>query len=322
MGISSVNEFAGDRSCNFSIQGGRTRTISLDVTTDTQVLDPGDVLMELGFYYGMPYRFPLTTAAVSQDLGCFLQGANVDTEESGYEHRVTLQFGPYDASIEGGATGPLVNQWIVSPFDAPPTIRWSSASEDFSCTHDRDGKPILNKAGDPFDPPIQIPISTPVANVTRVLKAFDPAFITYFKDAVNDAEWLGWAAESVLCQEITADKYHDADWGWLWTVNYQFAFRPSVLSDDGLGTVIQPGWAVRVLNAGLRQRKLVDAEHLIYEKRQIIIDGTPVGSPEQLDEDGEYAPNADPIFLTFNVRRTASFDLLGLPDDLFSASTP
>jgi hypothetical protein len=322
MGIVAINELAADRSAAFSISGGRTHSVTLDVETDDQTMAPAAIIMELGLYPSMPYRFPLTTASTFQDLGSFLQSVKVDTVESGFEHRVTLEFSPYDASIDGAAQGPQVDNWIMAPFLAPPTVRWSSASEDFYVTHDRDGKPILNKAGDPFEPAIQIPISTPVANITRVLKSFDPGWISYFKDSVNDAEWLGQTAESVLCQEITADKFYDADWGHLWTVNYQFAFRPSVVSDDGLDTLIQPGWAVQVLNAGLRQRKLVDAEHLVYAKRQIKIEGAPVNSPEKLDAEGAYDPNGEPIFLTFNVRRKVDFSLLNLPLDLFSASTP
>jgi len=320
MGIIGINELAADRSANWSVSGGRNYTVTLDVTTDDQTIGPQAVLLWLELSPGTHYRFPLTTSASEQDLGAFLQSVKVDTIESGFEHRVTLEFGPYNSQIDGSATGPLVSQWILSPFEAPPTVRWSSSSEDFACTHDRDGKPILNKAGDPFDPPIQIPISTPIANVTRVLKAFDPAFITVFKDSVNETEWLGWAPESVLCQEITADKYYDADWGYLWNVSYQFSFRPSAVDMTSHGIVIDPGWAVQVLNAGLRQKKLKDAEHMIYEKRQIMIDGSPISSPENLDENGKY-PADEPVYLSFSVRRTAEFALLGLPFDLFSAST-
>jgi hypothetical protein len=320
MGIVSISELSADREAAWSIRGGRTYTVDLDVTTDDDAIGPRAVILgvcsTLSLYPASPYRFPLTTTATETDPASFLQSARCRTNEEGLQHTVTLEFGPFDASIEGAAVGASVNVWVMSPFEQRPAVKWGSRSEDFAVTHDRDGEPILNTVGDPFDPPIQVPVSTPVAVVTRVLKSFDPDWIAVFKDAVNDDTWLGFPAESVLCQDITAEPFYDADWGWLWTVTMEFAFRPSRVDMTAHGIVIDPGWAVQVLNAGLRAKLPGGGVG------QVLIDNAPISSPVALKADGTYDSTADPYYLSFNVRRTADFDLLDLPSDLFTVSTP
>lgn len=316
MGILSIKEYAGERGANWSVQSGRTYRITLDVLTDDELIGPRAIQLALGLSPSSTYRFPITTTKTEEDLGSYLQGVEVQTLEGGLQHKVLLSFAPYDFKVDGGADNPQAASWIMAPFAAPPTLRWGSSSEDFAVTHDRDGVAILNTVGDPFDPPIQLPVSIPVLTVSRVLKSFDPTWITYFKDSVNGAEWLGWPLESVLCQEITADRFYDADWGWLWRQETQFAFRPSLVVEGATETTVDPGWAVQILNAGMRA-KLPGGE-----VGAVRIDGQPISKPVPLSADGRYLPAEDPHYLSFNVRRTADFSLLDLPDDLFTASTP
>jgi len=317
MSIISIAETKTGREASWSVSGGRTYGVELYVQTDDVDTGPRAVILALGLTPASTYRFPLTRPATETDLGAFLQSASVgDVDEDGLGYKVKLAYGPFDAATEGGASGAQVNNWIMAPFNAPPTLRWSSEDEEIAITHDRDGKPILNKAGDPFDPPLSVPFSTPIATVTRVEKSFDSAWITYFKNSVNASTWLGWPTESVQVKDITADRVYDPDWGWLWTVTYTFAFRPSIIADDLDETVIQAGWSVQVLNAGLRE--LVSGS-----KRPIIFDGAPTSSPVPLKLDGsKAAPDDDPVFLTFPVLRKTDFSLLNMPANLFSASTP
>lgn len=316
MGIISVKETKTGRGAAWSVQGGRTYEVELYVQTDDADIGPRGVILGLGLAPAALYRFPITTTATEVDPAAFLQSVTVgDFDEDGLGCKVKLSYAPYDAKTEGGATGAAADSWIVSPFSAPPTLRWASEDEDLAVTHDRAGEPILNKAGDPFDPPLVVPFSTPVATVTRVEKSFDPEWITYFKNSVNSAEWLGWPAESVMVKDITGDRVYDPDWGWLWNVSYTFAFRPKLIAADD-ETVIQAGWSPQVLNAGLRELK--DGQ-----KKPIEFDGAPSSSPVPLKNDGSRAsPTDDPVFLVFDVFRSSDFDLLNMPTNLFTASTP
>jgi len=226
-----------------------------------------------------------------------------------------MSYGPADPTNEGfDPSQALHANWVAYPWSAPPTVKWSSYTEEISCLKDRNGDPIRNKAGDPISPPPTRPISTPVAVVTRIEKSFNPLYITLYKDTVNEFEWQGYPAESVLCKEIVGDRVVDPEWGVLWTVSYTFAFRPPVKASND--EVIVAGWDTQVLNAGY------------YYKRpdgwqsRIVVDGVPASEPVPLDNDGAVlAPAADPVYLAFKTFLTADFDDFNFASDLLTAST-
>lgn len=306
-----------------SVSGGRNYSVELLAEVDSLVTGPIAIRNQLaawGFTAGSTYRWPLTGTIAEQDLGSFLQQIEVEpSTDDGLQYRVTLGYSPIDPTKDGvDPSDPTsVNNWIVSPWSATPTLTWTSEDSEFAVTHDRDGEPILNKAGDPFDPPLTVPITTPIAVVSRIEKSFNDDWVNLYKNRVNHAAWLGWSAESVLIKDITGERTLDPDWGVLWRVTYTFAFRPSVVvSTSGGDVVVYPGWAEQVLNSGLRE--LVSGE-----LKPINLDGAPVSTPVPLKDDGTRAgPDDDPIFLTFNTRLKADFGGLNLPSDLFSASTP
>lgn len=293
------------------------RTYSAVLRCDVESVADGpiavrDYLANFGLVAGATWRWPLSGAATEIDLASFLQGVDISHDaDDGLSYRVVLDYKPIDPAEFGAGGGGLVN-WIMAPWTAPPVLKWSSADMDWAITHDREGKPILNSADDPFDPPIVTQLTIPVATITRVEKAFDPDWILVFRNRVNKDPWLGWPAESVLCQDLTGDRIFDPDWGWLWTTTYTLAFKPSRTADNG--AVMDAGWDAYVLNAGLRERKNGTL-------RPIMLGNAPASSPLPLDDDGEYDPNVA-IYRRFKIHRTANFDDFNFPTNLFSASTP
>jgi len=263
---------------------------------------------------GATWRWPLGGTATETDFGSFLQGVDIQhLTDDGLSYRVVLDYKPIDPTQMGATPGASLSGWILTPWDAPPTLKWSSEEEEWAITHDREGTPIRNKAGDFYDPGLLSSITIPIATVSRVEKSFDPDWILVYKDRVNNASWLGWPAESVLCRDITGDRVYDADWGWLWNVTYVFAFKPEVKAPDD--TVIQAGFDAHVLNAGLRELKS-------GKLRPIIIGNAPASSPLPLKTDGSYDPLGTPNYLRFKVKRTVDFGDFNMPANLFSASTP
>jgi len=277
-----------------------------------------DWLAAAGFTAGAYYRWPLGSPT-EVDYASYLQRVRIaPAAATGLVYGVTLEYRPVDVVNNGPAQGSQINNWIMAPTLAPPTLKWSSEDVEFACTHDRDGKPILNKAGDPFDPPITIFLATPVATISRVEATFNPAWITIYKETVNDGAWMGFPSESVLCKDITADQFHSPDHGYLFTVNYKFAFRPSVLGSDG-ETVIRAGWDAQVLNAGKRELRL--RPPLVEPTRvPIFIDDAPVSDPVPLDDNGQYDPEGEPNYLRFAIHPKKDFSFFNFPANLFSAT--
>src|SRR5690349_13198985 len=109
MGIVSIQELTADRDTVYSIKDGRTYEVTLDITTDDQAYGHKAIILDVGLSPGIPYRFPLTTTATETDFASFLQSIKLSTIEEGLQHRMTLSFAPYDATIDGPATGPLVD---------------------------------------------------------------------------------------------------------------------------------------------------------------------------------------------------------------------
>lgn len=294
---------------------GREYTVELIAEVSSLSTGPKairDWLAAQGFTAGSYYRYPLGSPT-EIDYASYLQRVSIaHSSAGGLQYRVTLEYRPVDIAGDGPAQGGGVTNWIMAPTLAPPTLRWASEDVEFACTHDRAGEPILNAAGDPFDPPITIFLPTPIANVARTEAAFKPIWITTYKGTVNHAAWMGFPAESVLCKDITADRVHDPDHGYLWTVNYTFAFRPSVLGSDD-ETVIIAGWDTQVLNAGKREK-------VSGVREVIIINGAPVSDPVPLQLDGTYDPDGDPKYLRFAVYPKKDFSYFNFPPNLFDSA--
>lgn len=296
------------------------RSYSVELIAEVTDLSTGPVairdwLAAAGFTAGAHYQYPLGTPT-EQDYGSYLQGLQITPNSAcGRQYKVVLEYKSIDLINDGPANGTQVNNWVMSPTSAPPSLRWASEDVEFALTHDREGKPILNAAGDPYDPPLVEPLPTPVAYVSRVEPTFKKSWITLFKNTTNAAPWMGFPAESVLCRDITADRTYSPDHGKLWTVNYTFAFRPVVLATDD-ETVLVAGWDIQVLNAGKRELKL--RPPLTTPIRvPIYLEGSPTPDPVPLQLDGSYDPEGEPVYLRFAVKHARDFSFFNMPADLF-----
>lgn len=314
--VDIISEHDG-KTGEWSLDGGFRLTVQAYVMTDDPKTGPETFLRALGLNVGDTYRYPLTGTPTETNATLFLQSINIlGIDEDGRCARLGALFSRNDPSKDD--RGPVDEDGNRDPFAAPPKLRWASDVEEFAHTHDKDGTPILNTAGDPPSEPIITPVSVPTAIVSRMVREFDTAWIDSFRGRINATEWLGWPAGSVMCKEITADREWLPDvQGYGWAVEYQFAFKPPIVVDDGGDDVlIYPGWSAQVRNAGLREK----VSGVI---KQILVDDAPVSSPVGLKLDGTKAgPSDDPVYLTFDVHPEAEFADLDLPSDLFTVGTP
>jgi hypothetical protein len=179
------------------------------------------------------------------------------------------------------------------PTQQPPEFSWTGIQFERPVDFDRDGKAIVNKAGDVFQTPVMRDDSRPMLQVVRNQLTFNPSLAWRLRDVVNSSEFLGAPAGKVKSSYPTASRRWSNEYGFYWVVTYQFTFD----SD---------GFSKKLLNQGLREK----AED---ELKNIVVQGVPITEPVLLTEDGEQAePDAPPVVLEFEVYNETDFSVFNL----------
>jgi hypothetical protein len=277
---------------------------------------PLAALQATGLAYDATYRYPLTGTPTETDASCFLQSIDVTQEEDGNQYKATIVFAPYDVQQD---KGPTDENGKPDPFAARPSVNVQSETEEIAAMYSRNGNSVQNTAGDPL-PGLTLPVNLSTFSIKRTERHFPRTLIDAMPNRLNDDEWLGFPAESVLCRKITANDVYNHDIrSVVWECTYEFAYKSSVTFDDGGDEYeIIPGHAAIVLNAGLRYK-----DPTTQKRKQIIVDNAPVSEPVPLKEDGTVAdPDDEPHYLAFDIYPLADFSVFGFPPDTFSAGTP
>jgi hypothetical protein len=168
--------------------------------------------------------------------------------------------------------------------------------------YDRDGNPIINTAGEPFDPPLEVDRKLPVVEV-RVNMASVPAWILGYREAINSTAWsidgLVVLAKCAMMDGIEVSELQVENNVAYREISYRAVIAPTAL-----------GWQPRLLNAGYSEligtapnQKLVP----------IVIDGTTPSHPVPLDAYGRRIQKPTPenvVWLTFNVYSELDFNAL------------
>lgn len=301
----------------WSLSGGRTYTCTLRVETDDPATGGKAVIDALNLFDAMAYRWPLTAETPTEsDARCLL--ADVDAEPTSGDRkqwRATLRFESRTWDGRQEAIGP---DGRLDPFAVPPALRSYGEDEEFGLAYARDGAPILNSAGEPFEqvPTIALPVVT--YEVSRLERTFDADLIAAIQGRVNASAWLGFPAESVLCRAINSERTWSADaGGWAWATTYKFAIKRSLVSLEASGIKIRPGWRLQVLDCGFRE--LVGGELVAIMDKS----NAPVAAPVNLNGSGARLPaSGTPVYKEFDIYPTADFSALDMPEDLFTAGSP
>ena len=85
---------------------------------------------------------------------------------------------------------PPVVDGIDNPLDQPALIEWGSLGTIEAVENDADGKPIINTAGQPFDPAATNQINDLVLRITRNEPSFDVALAVQYYNVVNSDFFL------------------------------------------------------------------------------------------------------------------------------------
>lgn len=191
-------------------------------------------------------------------------------EAAGETYKGEITFGTDDELPDDGSGGD------GSDFDELPN-EYSFTAEpsfvDVPFVRDvRTGQPIVNSAGQPFNPPLMRQELLLSLTVSYKQHTAPPIALS---GTVNQAPFLGAPAGTVLLESVSGSK---GETDKKWSVSRKYTFKPS-------------GWATYVLDTGTMERTanglraILDAEsHAVQE-------------PVKLDGNGHAAPNSAGVLL-------------------------
>ena len=152
-------------------------------------------------------------------------------------------------------------------------ISWRSEQRSKVITKDRSGNPVINTAGDPFDPPPEMPWDTLVFHF-RLNSAVPPFWVDEYLNSVNDA------AINILGRPIPAGyaKFQNPSGGDQEQENGVFYYPV----EWDISVDVQT-WQLEILNAGMRHKPTAEAEPVAC----VDADKKEVTAPWPLDEAGK-----------------------------------
>lgn len=303
MAVLSVNEDSPPTS-SVNLQGERTYTRTFRVETTSPETGPRAVIAALGVAKGTTYAYGLEA-----DPGAVCLSIDVSpSSDDGCSWQATVQYGPWPAS------GPVAE----NPLLQPPDISFSHREFEVPVERDRLGNPIVNSAGDMFNPTATRDDSRLLISIARNEATAPLALMAAIRNTVNQSEvvipGIGTFAPRTLkaiAPQATLSWHPDVPGFAYWKVTYQFEVNTDeVFASDGT-TLIAQGWDTVLLDVGFRY---LEEDDEVFTRKLVMVDGEPAQDPVPLDGEGQVLdPNADPHYLAYRVyREVDTAALLGL----------
>lgn len=249
------------------------------VRTDDNLEPEANVQVAPGYLIGFPhpnYSFLVVTSVTSSHL-----------DDSGYYWNVRVGFGPRNPPDQ-----------TQNPLEAPPEFSCDIEFERVVKEVDINGKPYLNAAGDKLFGVER----NEVISVSRIKKnmagVVNVPFITAYTNTVNESEYSGAAAKTLLLGITGNSQYNEFLDGYYTAYVFEFRYKPD-------------GWNPRkLLNIG--DMKLVGGD---VNKKVNVTDkmNNPTTVPQLLDFNGDQlAVGAAATFVSFKDYEETDFEELGL----------
>lgn len=188
-----------------------------------------------------------------------------------------------------------------TPTSDPTYITWDTEQFQKPATQDKDGKGVVNSAGDPFIPAEQMDDSRRIVTVQKNL-ANVPTWILSYQDAVNSDTFTidgrSIAIGEAKMQRVSVGPPEIRNGTTFRQVTFVIALR-------------RDGWAYKLLDQGFNEKDPAAAT----KRKPIYINGQLPSSPVLLDGTGKAQTDpktANAVYLTFNVYKTQAFSSLPL----------
>ena len=207
----------------------------------------------------------------------------------------------------------LLSSITGDPINKPPVIRFQPNRVSKPATEDISGIPILNTAGDPFDPPPEKD-STAVAMIVTRNEASPNLWgiLGGWVDHVNEDQWGPFPPRTVKIGpiEMPAWEYSQKSNRIYWPMEYTFDINPDT-------------WDLQLVSQGMRE---VNPDDSSGRLRTILeSDGQPITDPMLLDAGGHRLDppvNKDDIqIVRVEIYQKFSFSTLGLDSIFANGST-
>ena len=285
MAILAVDEIKGVRSRSIDAQWHRTYKRAWRVTTDGPFATGAlGATLAIPVFFGQYYTFYDGLTLIEFDEFAF--ALKIDTVEEGVDGCnwiVTVEYGPYDPT-----------QFPENPLNHPIKISWGENRFDQVVFEDINGNPVVNSAGDYFDPPVTCDDSRPTLRIVRNEPTYIPQYALTWKDTTNLDTFYGFAPGTVKMSTPLGELDYNPICGFYYIVTYQFEINPN-------------GWAKQILDQGMRQIVSGSKTNILDD------DGTPITAPIPLKGNGKkLVTGGTPVALTFNVYQQSDFSQLNL----------
>lgn len=187
------------------------------------------------------------------------------------------------------------------PTSDPTYITWDTEQFQKPATQDKDGKGVVNSAGDPFIPAAQMDDSRRIVTVQKNL-ANVPTWILSYQDAVNSDTFTidgrSIAIGEAKMQRVSVGPPEIRNGTTFRQVTFVIALR-------------RDGWAYKLLDQGFNEKDPTAPTG----RKPIYLKGQLPSSPVLLDGTGKAQTDpktANAVYLTFNVYKQQAFSSLPL----------
>lgn len=216
----------------------------------------------------------------------------------------------------------------VSPELRPSEIEFDTITVGVPLLYDVNGLPILNSAGDLFDPPLEMEETRMLIRITRnvAFGGFDPDFYARFQNTVNSTAFFGLKIWQVKCRKVRSVRFfEDGTYFYRITGEFEVSYRTAPVTTIWPNEVdpleetdtVSLAWMRYVLDRGFREiKKFPPDPSVIAGIRGVITDPVtkrPLTTAGLLDGAGYHLlPGDAPVFLGFRVFPQADFDEMNL----------
>lgn len=284
MAVVWVKEISKGRGERDYVTNERNYTRNWLAFTDNAHTDSTDVLA----HASIPQKGQHYVTSTGEDTAAFVE--KVKAERRGLF--------PYIWEVEAEYSTDTPDEFYErNPLKRPPELNWGRVTLREVVQADKDNEPVVNKAGFPIVPGLEIERHLPVLTVTKNTQnalLFNEVNLQEDECVTNLLPFMGWDIDTAKLTPVTGDWKFENNVGFF-TVQYRIEFNKKT-------------WFARVLNQGFTEKKAAGGFGVTVAN-----EGFGVNEPRLLDDDGKFlSPGLPPVFLEFRVFEQRDFDRLNI----------